>query len=186
MISKHARSGSEKQIRKRRVKVVRKHTNVHTAALSLLVVFLAAAISFGVWRSLRGSEPASAVQRGLEDIEFTWKCPDNHRFGAYGMVGSRPCPVCGEPAYVVDMYLCEDHGLFEVWLRFGEDWAPMNNVFELKCGDGEWVHSSEGLACPKCGKSLRKAPRDALGRVIEPPRNKGVKGEQRGDSRRSP
>lgn len=130
---------------------------------SLLLAMSAAAVAFSAWLWWR---PAPTVpvyyRRTINDVELNWKCEAGHSFVARGQVAERQCAMCDQPAFVVTLYECRQHGTTEVAVRYtaGADSAP--RVSQFRVNQGIWFPAADPVPCPHCGVPMVRKQADPL------------------------
>ncbi|MCP4591313.1 MAG: hypothetical protein GY842_11235 [bacterium] len=126
------------------------------AIVSLLVAVLAAgSVWLGHWVWHR-DDLVVPVQRTLEDVIVTWRCPGGHRFEAHGKAEAIPCPTCRQPAQIVITYRCMEHGPQEVTVMFDPASGKPTNV---QYAPGGWVEVTDSIPCPSCGRRMHPQAR---------------------------
>ena len=137
-----------------------------TAKLSLMLAFGAAVLVFVLLRFWQPDEIVVPSKRGLEDVEFVYKCERNHTFREFAQAGPRTCPTCGQPAYPLSEYeySCETHGRFEVMFLFGVGADGKLKTTHRRLPGRDWVAVDKPLSCPRCNRVLKRLPEVPLGR----------------------
>ncbi len=154
---------------KRKIRVIKQGRDNRVAIVSFGVVISTAVILFMVYRVIHTDESEVPSPRDLREITIKWKCEQGHLFHAGGAPGSRKCIHCGAESFAINTYYCSEHGAFEVQVNLHEDWSSTNyGARDIRFEHGEWVSLQEGLKCPRCGRPLRRALRDGLGRPLPP------------------
>lgn len=139
------------------VRIVGRRSQLINTLITFAVVGGCGLTIFGIWLFLKPQPEPAPHQRNLADIPMNWRCTNGHAFTAYGSMTPRPCPTCSARAFVVDIYECPEHGLFEAAVQFGIDkrsGKPVATHFRLK--DGDWTPKSQGLRCRRCSRPLSR------------------------------
>ena len=179
MISKmpppEASTGRRPRSRRRTVRIVEPGSTTRTATVSFLITVAAAVLLFVVWRFWRAEEPAVPPLPGPGEITLDWKCPAGHTFGAPAQVEPHPCTLCGHPAYPFGVWKCEEDGEFEVHVRLQLDTQGVLRPLEYRIlPHGEWGLAGETLACPVCGKHLKRKIQDPLKDLLRRKKKRGT------------
>ena len=121
------------------------------AIASLLVAILAAVgswMAYWVWH--RDTELVGQT-RGPGDVTFNWRCPNGHSFRAPGAYDPKPCPACGQLAYVHITYRCLDCGERDLRVLFD---PATKKVGKVQYKPDEWASALPFIRCPTCGHKM--------------------------------
>ena len=129
---------------------------------SLAVAACAAVVIWLAWWMWQETPPQPAKQRGLSDIETTWKCDNGHVFEAPADYGSIPCPECQADAYILGRYRCSEHGDLEAQLSYERTADGKGVLAKMRFTGGEWIDHPKELRCPQCNRRLTPVRLDAF------------------------
>lgn len=150
---------------RRKVRIIKQRNVSRTAIVSLAIaagVAVAVILSWRVWKT---GEEIPVHIRNLREYEMDWRCDGGHFFHSTGRKDSRPCWMCGQPAFPVAHYKCPTHGSYEVAFRFYEDDEGVVKPSQVRVGSGEWLKADVGLKCPRCNCDLTQDVIDPLDRA---------------------
>lgn len=151
--------------RRRTVRIVKQRNVSRAAIISLAIATGAAVLFLAIWRIMQSGEELSVHIREIREYDMDWRCEGGHSFHSAGRKDSRPCWICGQPAFPVAHYKCPIHGTFEVAFRFYEDEQGIIKPSKIRVGSGEWLEFDEGLKCPRCRRDLMRDNIDPLDRA---------------------
>ncbi len=150
---------------KRKVRIIKQRDVSRTAIVSLVIAAGVAVAALLIWRVGKSGEEIPVHIRSLREYEMDWRCEGGHFFHSTGRKDSRPCWMCGQPAYPVAHYKCNTHGSYEVAFRFSEDKQGTVKPEQVRVGSGEWIDADDGLKCPRCHLELTQDLIDPLDRA---------------------
>ena len=151
--------------RRHTVRIVRRRTPSRAAMFSLVMALSASAAAFAAWRWWRPAPAAPVYHRTINDVDLNWKCEAGHYFTASGQVADRPCAMCDQPAYVVTLFECPQHGAIEVAVRFTSGADGASRASQFRVNRGFWFPASDPVPCPQCDVPMERKPVDPLDAV---------------------
>ncbi|MFH0982335.1 MAG: hypothetical protein V2A79_12455 [Planctomycetota bacterium] len=126
------------------------------AIASLLVAGVAAVGSWAAYWAWHRDTVLVGQTRGPEDVSFNWRCPNGHPFPAPGAYDPKPCPACGQLAYVHISYTCPECGPCDLPVLFDR---ATKKVGKVQYKPDEWASALPFIRCPACGHQMDSRPK---------------------------
>ena len=143
--------------RRKRVRVVTRAARWRALLVTLLLPTIAAGLLIAAWILWQADETQPPHQRQLHDVEATWRCPAGHEFKAPASIAAHLCPQCGQPAHLIDYYVCPDGREWAMWVQLAEPAPGQPPVADQISLDGRhWVPVDAPPPCPHCGGQLHR------------------------------
>jgi len=140
------------------VKIPKESRWTQATIISFVGTVAAATAIFLLWSLWPTPAARLAYQRDLRDATVRWRCPGNHTFDEQGSTTARSCPICGQPADIVMIYSCPNHGEIEVFLRYRTMGNGRSEPAQYSFDAKEWHDLTQDPGCPQCGRSLGRKP----------------------------
>lgn len=113
----------------------------------------------GFWWLTRPDPNTVAMQRRINSMTLSWRCPQGHTFEHQGSTHRVGCPECKRLADISVTYICPRHGERPALIRLTRDGDGRERVSEVSFRHGVWRTVARDIRCPQCGlKMTPKTP----------------------------